>query len=301
MAYELNNMITEAPNINTYDIDTKSPYEILKLMNEEDKKVTWAIEQELHNIALAVKAIIEAFNNNGRLIYMGAGTSGRLGLLDAAECPPTFSTPREQVIGLIAGGKGAVVNAAEGAEDCLDYGKKDLENIKLTNRDIVVGITASGRTPYVIGGLNYAKEIGAKTISISCNPNGKINEMTDITICPVVGPEILTGSTRLKAGTAQKLVLNMLSTASMIGTGRIYKNLMIDVSPTNEKLVERAKRIIMMATGVDYNQAEAALKSAENKPKVAVVMIMTGCSYKEALIKIDGGNGFIHRAVGRGK
>ncbi|SHK52622.1 N-acetylmuramic acid 6-phosphate etherase [Paramaledivibacter caminithermalis] len=297
MAVAIEHLTTEMPNNKTIDIDEKSPIEIIKLMNEEDKKVALAVEKESHNIALAVAKIIEAFKIGGRLIYIGAGTSGRLGILDAAECPPTFGTSKEQVIGIIAGGDKALIDAIEGAEDNFDEGEKDLKAINISNKDVVVGIAASGRTPYVLGALEYAKKIGAITVSLCCNHNGKINDLADISITPVVGPEILTGSTRLKAGTAQKMVLNMLSTASMIGIGKVYKNLMIDVQPTNQKLIERTKRIIMMATGVTYEEAEKKLIKAQYNPKAAVVMIKAGCSYQEALVRIDNANGFVNKAL----
>ncbi|MTI71236.1 MAG: N-acetylmuramic acid 6-phosphate etherase [Firmicutes bacterium] len=297
MVCKIDNLLTEQENMKTKDIDRKSPLEVIKLMNNEDKKVALAVEKELPKISNAVEKIIEVFNNDGRLIYIGAGTSGRLGILDAAECPPTFGTSHKKVIGLIAGGENALIKAIEGAEDNPKLGQEDLMNINLTKNDVVVGIAASGRTPYVIGGLQYAKKIGAFTVSISCNPAGKINEIAKIPIAPVVGPEVLTGSTRLKAGTAQKMVLNMLSTASMIGTGKAYHNLMVDVQPTNEKLIERAKRIIMMATGVNYKTSENVLEKSNFKPKVAIVMIEAGCSYQEALVRIEKEEGFVHKAI----
>ncbi|EOD00089.1 N-acetylmuramic acid 6-phosphate etherase [Caldisalinibacter kiritimatiensis] len=297
MACDLNQLITEAPNTKTIDIDKKTPIEILKLMNEEDKKVALAVERELPNIARAVEKIIEAFNKGGRLIYIGAGTSGRLGILDAAECPPTFGTDPEQVIGLIAGGQDALVNAIEGAEDSTEAGVKDLKDINISNKDVIVGIAASGRTPYVIGALTYANEVGATTVSLTCNPNAEINEIASISIAPVVGPEIITGSTRLKAGTAQKMVLNMLSTASMIGVGKVYKNLMVDVQPTNKKLIERAKRIVMMATDVSYQEAEKLLLKSKYKPKVAIIMKKAKCTYEEALERLERGKGFVHKAI----
>lgn len=297
MAAAIENLITEAPNSNTSDIDEKSPIEIVKLMNEEDKKVALAVEKESHNIALAIEKIVEVFNTDGRLIYIGAGTSGRLGILDASECPPTFGTPKEQVVGIIAGGDKAIVDAIERAEDSFEEGERDIKDINISNKDVVVGIAASGRTPYVIGALMYAKKRGAVTVSLCCNPNGKIKEIADIAITPVVGPEILTGSTRLKAGTAQKMVLNMLSTASMIGIGKVYKNLMVDLKPTNQKLIERTKRIIIMATGVTYEEAEKKLIEAKYNPKIAIVMINLCCSYQEALMKINETNGFVKKAL----
>lgn len=297
MINELDNLITESTNNRTNNIDEKSSMEILKLINEEDKKVAYAVEKEIPNIAKATEKIIESFKKGGRLIYIGAGTSGRLGMLDAAECPPTFGTPYNQVIGVIAGGRDALICAIEGAEDSMELGEEDLMVKDLTSDDVVVGIAASGRTPYVIGALKYAKKIGAATISLSCNEKPAIGEYADISITPIVGPEIITGSTRMKAGTAQKMVLNMLSTASMIGMGKVYGNLMVDVQPTNEKLIQRAKRIVMMATGADKDKVEKALNISGTNPKVAIVMLKTGCSYEEATRRIKDGDGFIHRAL----
>lgn len=297
MIDELDNLITESTNSRTSNIDEKSTIEILKIINDEDKKVAYAVEKEIPNIARAVEKIIESFKKGGRLIYIGAGTSGRLGILDSAECPPTFGTPQDQVIGIIAGGKDALICAIEGAEDNMELGEKDLMDINLTSSDVVVGIAASGRTPYVIGALKYAKKIKATTISLSCNHKPIIERYADISITPIVGPEIIAGSTRMKAGTAQKMVLNMLSTASMIGIGKVYGNLMVDVQPTNEKLIQRAKRIVMLATGADSDKVEKALELSGYKPKVAIVMIKAGCTYEEALKRIENGDGFIHKAL----
>lgn len=297
MRIQLENLTTEKVNCNTVDIDQKSAYDIVKIMNEEDKKVPLAVEKELPNIAKAVEEIVESLKNNGRLIYLGAGTSGRLGILDAAECPPTFGTPKEMVIGLIAGGEIALLEAVEGAEDSEEEGIKDLKSVNLTSNDVVVGIAASGRTPYVIGGLNYAKEIGATTVSLCCNEDAPITKIADIAITPIVGPEVIAGSTRLKSGTAQKLVLNMLTTASMIGIGKVYNNLMVDVQTTNEKLIDRAKRIVMLATGEDEEIVKTALEQSSFQPKVAVVMIKTHCSKEEAIKRLEAANGFIKKAL----
>ncbi|ABR50270.1 glucokinase regulatory-like protein [Alkaliphilus metalliredigens QYMF] len=297
MLNNLEQLTTEKVNLETLNIDEKSPLEIVKVINEEDKKVALAVEKELPNIAKAVEKIIEAFKTNGRLIYLGAGTSGRLGILDAAECPPTFGTSKEQVIGLIAGGREALLEAVEGAEDSKEEGIKDLKNIKLTSQDIVVGIAASGRTPYVVGGLNYANNIGATTVALCCNKDAVITRVADIAIVPVVGPEVIAGSTRLKSGTAQKLVLNMLTTASMIGVGKVYKNLMVDVQTTNEKLEDRSKRIVMMATGVGEIEATEILKNSNYQPKVAILMINTGCSFVEATAKLQEAGGFVKKAL----
>lgn len=249
---DLTNLTTEKRNEATQDLDKLSVAEALEKMNQEDKKVATAVGKVLPEIKPVIEATITAFKNGGRLIYLGAGTSGRLGVLDAAECVPTFGVSPNQVIGLIAGGKQAMTLAVEGAEDDLTLAKKDLSALKLNDKDVVVGIAASGRTPYVIGGLKYARDMGATTASIACNLDALISQYAEFAIEVDCGPEFLTGSTRLKAGTAQKMILNMLSTISMIGIGKVYHNLMVDVKPTNEKLVERSKQIIMQATDCTY-------------------------------------------------
>ncbi|WP_019639086.1 N-acetylmuramic acid 6-phosphate etherase [Paenibacillus fonticola] len=294
----LDKLTTETRNERTMHLDRMDTSELLAVMNEEDAKVAEAVRQQIPQIAEAVRAITDALRSGGRLIYMGAGTSGRIGLLDAVECPPTFGTSPDQVIGLIAGGSNAFIKAVEGAEDRQELGAQDLQRLQLTSSDAVVGLAASGRTPYVIGGLAYAKEAGAVTISVSCNKEALISSIADIAIEVENGPEVLTGSTRLKAGTSQKLVCNMLSTASMIGLGKVYGNLMVDVQPSNEKLVERAKRIVMEATGCDFTTAEQTLELAEHKAKPAILMILTGCSYAEATEKLKRTEGFISPAVG---
>lgn len=293
----LENLTTETRNQRTMHLDQMSVTELLTVMNEEDAKVASAVNEQIPNIAQAVTAITESLRRGGRLIYMGAGTSGRIGLLDAVECPPTFGTSPEMVVGLIAGGSNAFIKAVEGAEDREEFGVADLQSLNLTAEDAVVGIAASGRTPYVIGGLEYARSVGAVTISVSCNKDAAISQYADITIEVENGPEVLTGSTRLKAGTSQKLVCNMLSTASMIGLGKVYGNLMVDVQLSNEKLVERAKRIIMEATSCDLSTAEKTLELAERKPKLAILMILTGCTYAEACEKLERSQGFIAPAV----
>ncbi len=293
----LENLNTERRNQRTMQLDQMSITELLTVMNEEDAKVAQAVKEQIPHISRAVTSITESLRQGGRLIYMGAGTSGRIGLLDAVECPPTFGTSPEMVVGLIAGGSNAFIKAVEGAEDREELGVTDLQSINLTAKDAVVGIAASGRTPYVIGGLAYAKSLGAVTISISCNKDADISRNADIAIEIDNGPEVLTGSTRLKAGTSQKLVCNMLSTASMIGLGKVYGNLMVDVQLSNEKLVERAKRIIMEATSCDLSTAEKTLELADRKPKVAILMILTGCTYEEALQKLEQTQGFIRPAV----
>lgn len=289
----LDKLTTELRNPNSMELDKKSVKEILILMNEEDSKVPLAIKEEINNIESVVKLTVEAFRNGGRLIYVGAGTSGRLGVLDASECPPTFGVDPNLVRGIIAGGEKAITTAVEGAEDNEILGSDDLKAISLTEKDVVVGIAASGRTPYVIGALNYAKQVGAATASVSNNKDSVIGKIADIAIEVVSGPEVVTGSTRLKAGTAQKLVLNMITTASMIGIGKVYENLMVDVQPTNKKLVERAKKIIMEATGVDYDAAQSYFEEAHEQVKPAIVMILLNCSYEEALVRLETSKGFI--------
>lgn len=293
----LDKLSTEKRNERTMNLDSMSVEMMASVMNEEDQKVAKAVEKELPFIEEAIHTITESLKNGGRLIYMGAGTSGRLGVLDAAECVPTFNVNPTLVVGLIAGGEKAMMKAVEGTEDSTELGKTDLKEIKLTEKDTVVGIAASGRTPYVIGGLEYANEIKASTISLSCNKRAEISTYAQIAIEVETGPEVLTGSTRLKAGTAQKLVLNMLSTLSMVGIGKTYQNLMVDVQPTNEKLVERSKRIIMEATGSTYEEAENMFEEAGESVKIAIVMILTGSSKEEANQKIQDGNGFIRKAV----
>ncbi|WP_214744967.1 N-acetylmuramic acid 6-phosphate etherase [Exiguobacterium sp. s189] len=293
----LDHLTTERRNKKTMFLDEMKTLEFLEVMNEEDSKVAVCVKKELPQIAKAVDAIIAAKKQGGRLIYLGAGTSGRIGLLDAVECPPTFNTDPSEVVGLIAGGENAFIKAVEGAEDSLDLGVEDLKRIQLTSKDILVGIAASGRTPYVIGGLKYAHQINAKTVSISCNKDSKISEIADIAIEVVTGPEVLTGSTRLKAGTAQKLVCNMLSTASMVGVGKVYGNLMVDLQLTNEKLIERGKRIIMDSTECSYEIAEKYLLEAKLQPKIAIVMILTNLSYEEATSRLRTAQGFVRQAI----
>ncbi|GMG97028.1 N-acetylmuramic acid 6-phosphate etherase [Tepidimicrobium xylanilyticum] len=291
------NLITEKSNIKSIGIDRKTISDILQIMNDEDKLVAYAVEKELPNIEKAVKEIIKSFKKGGRLIYIGAGTSGRLGILDASECPPTFSTDHDQVIGIIAGGLEAMTVAIEGAEDDVEAGKDDLQNIDLTEKDVVVGLTANGNTPYVLGALEYANSIGTTTVGVTCNEDSKITKVANIAITPVVGPEVIAGSTRLKAGTAQKMVLNMLSTASMIGLGKVYNNLMVDVNPTNSKLIDRATRIIMEATRVERKEAERYLELSKNKPKVAIVMIKKDCSYEEAVQLLEEHGGYVYKVL----
>ncbi|MBJ2147887.1 N-acetylmuramic acid 6-phosphate etherase [Vibrio sp. IB15] len=293
----LSHLVSEGRNPDTMDIDLLTSLEVVEKINQQDKQVPLAIEAELPQIAKAVDKIADAFQNGGRLIYMGAGTSGRLGVLDASECPPTFGVSDKMVIGLIAGGPEAILKAKEGAEDSLTLGIDDLKAIQFSEKDVVVGIAASGRTPYVIGALNYANQTGAVTVALSCNPDSPIADIAQIAISPVVGPEALTGSTRLKSGTAQKLVLNMLTTASMIRIGKSYQNLMVDVKATNEKLVARAARIVIQATECDKALAVSTLKTTDYDVKLAILMILTGLDLQAAKAQLDQQNGFLRKAV----
>lgn len=297
MSVEINQLTTEKRHPNTMHLDQMSVGQVLEEMNKEDRKVPEVIAEALGQIEAAVETIIQSFNAGGRLIYFGAGTSGRLGVLDAAECVPTFGVSPDLVVGLIAGGDKAMVEAVEGAEDSLTLAEEDFKKLKLNANDTIVGIAASGRTPYVIGGLQYAQSIGAKTVSIACNQQAKISGFAQIPIEVDCGPEVLTGSTRLKAGTAQKLILNMLSTVSMIGIGKVYQNLMVDVQATNEKLEERSKRIIMAATECSYEEAASYFEAANHKLKVAIVMILTNLDATEASRKINAANGFVNQVL----
>lgn len=297
MSVEINQLTTEKRNPNTMHLDQMSVGQVLELMNKEDQQVPEAIAEALGQIEAAVETIIQSLKAGGRLIYFGAGTSGRLGVLDAAECVPTFGVSPDLVVGLIAGGDKAMVEAVEGAEDSLTLAEEDFKKLNLNANDTVVGIAASGRTPYVIGGLQYAQSIGAKTVSIACNQQAKISGFAQIPIEVDCGPEVLTGSTRLKAGTAQKLILNMLSTVSMIGIGKVYQNLMVDVQATNEKLEERSKRIIMAATECSYEEAASYFEAANHKVKVAIVMILTNLDATEASRKINAANGFVNQVL----
>lgn len=297
MTIDLDKLTTERRNQKTFGLDEMSVSEAAHLMNQEDHEVAAAVAKELASIESVIEVAITSFKKGGRLIYMGAGTSGRLGVLDAAECVPTFGVEPEMVIGLIAGGEEAMTVAVEGAEDSLELGKEDLIRLNLTENDLVVGIAASGRTPYVIGGLDYARSIGAKTATISCNKEAEISQHADFPIEVDAGPEFLTGSTRLKSGTAQKLILNMISTISMIGIGKVFNNLMVDVKPTNDKLVERSKRIIMEATEVDYETAEKYFYEAEQNVKLAIVMLLTNSDKETAKRKLAEADGFVKRTL----
>ncbi|WP_099303244.1 N-acetylmuramic acid 6-phosphate etherase [Bacillus sp. Marseille-P3800] len=293
----LDKLQTESRNRRSMKLDQMSRYDILKLMNEEDATVPNAIERELDQIEAATTLVIDSLSSGGRLIYAGAGTSGRLGVLDAVECTPTFDMPAERVQGLIAGGEGAFLKAVEGAEDQKSIGAEDCRRLNVNQYDTVVALAASGRTPYAIGVLEEANRLGAKTVAISCNKNAEMSTYASVAIEVETGPEVLTGSTRLKAGTAQKLVLNMISTVSMIGIGKVYENLMVDVQPTNAKLVERSKRIVVEATGVSIEEAATALQKADGHVKTAIVMLLLQCEADEAKEKLQKTGGFIRKAV----
>nr|WP_315539412.1 N-acetylmuramic acid 6-phosphate etherase [uncultured Haemophilus sp.] len=293
----LSTLMTEQRNPNSMHVDSLSALEIVQLMNDEDKQVPLAIEKCLPQIAQAVECIVAAFQQGGRLVYIGAGTSGRLGVLDASECPPTFGVSPEMVKGIIAGGERALRHPIEGAEDSKAQAVVDLQTIQFSSKDVLVGIAASGRTPYVIGALEYAKRLGSVTVSIASNPNSAMANIVDIAIDTVVGPEVLTGSSRLKSGTAQKLVLNMLTTASMILMGKCYQNLMVDVQASNEKLKARAIRIVMQATDCDKALAEETLKQADQNAKLAIMMILSGLDRAQAEALLEKHQGKLQLAL----
>lgn len=297
MKIDLSHLVTESRNQSSQNIDTLSTIEMLKVINNEDQKVALAVEKVLPEIAKVVDAVKAAFAVGGRLIYMGAGTSGRLGILDASECPPTYGTPAEQVVGLIAGGHKAILKAVENAEDSPQLAVDDLRNLNLTERDVVVGIAASGRTPYVLGGMEYARNVGAFVASLVCNPTCPMIEAADVAIVPVVGAEIVTGSSRMKAGTAQKLVLNMITTGAMIRSGKVFGNLMVDVEATNAKLIQRQANIVMEATGADEQEAELALSQCQRHCKTAILMILTGLDAAQAKTLLEQNDGFIRLAL----
>lgn len=297
MKINLSSMVTESRNPASSQIDTLSALEILKVINNEDKKVPFAVEERLPEIAKAVSLIAEAFAQGGRLIYCGAGTSGRLGILDASECPPTYGTPREMVVGLIAGGNTAILQAVENAEDSREMGEQDLRNLNFNARDVLVGIAASGRTPYVLGAMAYARHVGASVVAISCNQDSEMSKAADIAIEPMVGPEVVTGSSRMKAGTAQKLILNMLTTGAMIRSGKVYSNLMVDVEATNAKLVQRQVDIVVQATECSAEKAEETLNECNRHCKTAIMMILSGMSAEEASAILNKNKGFIRKAL----
>ena len=299
------NLTTEQRNPLTMDIDTRSIPEILKIINEEDKRVASAVENEIIYIAKAVEIVVDSLKKGGRLVYVGAGTSGRLGVLDAAECPPTFGVHPKMVQGIIAGGKKAMFHAQEGAEDSEGGGVKDINKMKVNEKDVVCGIAASLQTPYVVGATIQAKKRGAKTIYVTTNPRKKfslpefsrIAKAVDVAICPEVGPEVIMGSTRMKSGTAQKLVLNMITSAAMIRLGKVYENMMIDLQLTNQKLKERAKRVVMTITGIEYEAAADYIERADGQVKTALVMIKAKISKKEAQERLRKADGFVRSAI----
>lgn len=294
---ELQRLATEQRNPQSASIDAASTREILEIINTEDHLVPVAVRRELPYIEAAVEILVEAFRRGGRLFYVGAGTSGRLGVLDASECPPTYGTDPEMVQGLIAGGRAAMFRSQEGAEDMPEHGARDLREAGVTEKDVVCGIAASRRTPYVVGAVAYAREIGCKTLFVTCNPRSEFDLQVDVAICAVVGPEVVMGSTRMKSGTAQKLVLNMLTTASMIRLGKVYQNMMVDLQATNLKLVERSRRTVMTVTGIGYAEAAELLERAGGHVKTAIVVALKGVEPDEARRRLEAAGGFVRGAL----
>ena len=297
---ELQTLATEQRNPNSTHIDTASTEEILRVINTEDHLVPIAVRRELPRIAEAVNTVVESFENGGRLFYVGAGTSGRLGVVDASECPPTFGTNPERVQGIIAGGKEAVFRSQEGAEDVPEAGAQALDEHGVTENDVVCGITSSGRTPFVVGAVEHARDvIGAPTLFVTTVPHDELDVDPDVAICPVVGPEVVMGSTRMKSGTAQKLVLNMITTAAMVRLGKVYENMMVDLQRTSEKLVERGIRTVMMVTGVEYDEADDVLDRCNGHVKTAIVMILADVDVDadEARRRLDATDGFVRPAI----
>ena len=294
---ELGRLVTEQRNPRSKNLDKLSTSQILRLMNGEDRRVPVAVGREIPRISRAVDLIVERLSRGGRLIYVGAGTSGRLGVLDATECPPTFGTPRTLVQGIIAGGRRALVRSIEGSEDDAAAAKAALRKKRVGEKDVVVGIMASRRTPYAIGALEYARKVGAGTIAVTANPAGGTTLRCDVVIAPRVGPEVLTGSTRLKAGTAQKLVLNMLTTGAMVRLGKVYKNLMVDLRTASRKLEERTKRVFMSITGASYDETGPWLKRAGGSLKVAIVMRRAGVTRGEAVRRLKEAQGWVREAI----
>ena len=297
MELNLHAMTTECRNEATMNLDTMTALEVVTVMNREDEKIPLAIRPALPKIARCAELAGDAIRSGGRIVYMGAGTSGRLGVLDAVECPPTFGVSPETVVGLVASGAAAFTRPDEAAEDSPEEGRKDLKSIGFRQGDLLIGIAASGRTPYVLGGLAYARELGCRTACVVCNPNSPMAAAAELAIEVFPGPECLTGSTRLKAGTCQKLILNMISTAAMVGLGKSYQNLMVDVEPSNEKLVVRARNIVMEATGCDRETAEAAMAEAGNHAKTAITMILADCSAEEARERLKNAGGHVRQAI----
>ena len=295
---EVQALATEQRNPHSTHLDTLSSREIVELINTEDHLVPVAVRREIPYIARAVDLVVEAFRKGGRLIYIGAGTSGRIGVVDASECPPTFGVPYDLVQGVMAGGEAAMFRAQEGAEDRPEHGARDLEALGLTPNDVVCGLAASRRTPYTVGAIAYARDVvGATTLFVTCVPRETLPFTVDVAICPVVGPEVLMGSTRMKSGTAQKLVVNMLTTAAMVRMGKVYENMMIDLMMTNAKLVERSKRIVMTVTDADYETASAALDAAGGHVKTAHVLLLAGVDADDARARLDAAGGFVRHAI----
>lgn len=294
---ELQKIATEQQNPNTTHIDTLSTLEMVRLINQEDQKVALAVAQVAPEIARAIDVITRQLSQGGRLFYAGCGTSGRLGILDAVECPPTYSTDPELVQAIIAGGYPAIFRAVEGAEDDFDLGRRDLQERGFASQDVLVGLAASGRTPYVLGAMGYARELGAAVIAVTCCPGSEVDRMADIGIAPTPGPEVITGSTRMKSGTAQKMVLNMLSTGTMIKLGKVYGNLMVDVKPSNEKLIRRCVTIVREAVGCEEDQAVSALEACGYRPKVAIVMLLKKIDAEQARELLEQAQGRIARVV----
>ena len=294
---DLTKLVTETRNPNTMDLDQMTPLELVSVMNQEDLNVVAGVKEGLPQVAQAIEWAVSSLEAGGRIVYFGAGTSGRLGVLDAVECPPTFGVSPDVVVGLIAGGEKAFVRAVEGAEDSLELCEEEFKKIGLNKNDIAIGIAASGRTPYVIGGLRYARSLGCKTVAIACNKGSEVGKEADLAIEPSSGPEVLTGSTRLKSGTAQKMILNMISTGSMVGVGKAYQNLMVDVQQTNKKLVVRAQNITMAATGCTREEAAQALEQADGNAKLAIVMLLTQMPVEEAKAKLNAAHGHVRGAL----
>ena len=294
---DLTKLVTETRNPNTMDLDQMTPLELVSVMNQEDLNVVAGVKEVLPQVVQAIEWAVSSLEAGGRIVYFGAGTSGRLGVLDAVECPPTFGVSPDVVVGLIAGGEKAFVRAVEGAEDSLELCEEEFKKIGLNKNDIAIGIAASGRTPYVIGGLRYARSLGCKTVAIACNKGSEVGKEAELAIEPSCGPEVLTGSTRLKSGTAQKMILNMISTGSMVGVGKAYQNLMVDVQQTNKKLVVRAQNITMAATGCTREEAAQALEQADGNAKLAIVMLLTQMPVDEAKAKLEAAHGHVRGAL----
>jgi N-acetylmuramic acid 6-phosphate etherase len=300
MVHMLEHLTTEASNPASERLDSLSPQEIVALINSEDAKIAEAVAQQSDAIAKAIEVIAHRLQHGGRLVYIGAGTSGRLGVLDAAECPPTFNSDPAQVVGIIAGGPGALLRAVEGAEDSPELAAQDLKNIDLCSHDVLVGIATSGRTPYVLGALDYARSQGAYTIGLCCNRDAAINARAELSIAPIVGPEILSGSTRMKAGTATKMVLNMLSTGAMVRLGKIYGNLMVDLQATNTKLAERSKRIVCKITNVPPETAADLLQKCNGELKTAIVSYRLDLAPEQARLRLNNARGHLRKALENG-